>query len=1398
MSLLVFAVGGALLAALARWWCPRLGWASAGGYWLAAGAFFGASLVSGAVQVPADVVYAQGPWREMVQGPVVPANPLLTDPPTQMLPWRALVRDRLGRFEAPLWSNEMGAGQPLLGNAQSAAFSPLGLVTMALPPVRALPVMAALKLFLSLLLMHALMLELGAGAAGAAFGAVAFSFSVFSICWALYPLGMAVAWLPGIFLGMLRLRRGGRGGGAGLVACALGASLSGHPETLAHAALAAGVVAIVLFAGSEGVPRWRFAGSLALAAAITGGLAAPALLPFVEAVPESMRTEMVAGSAERVQPPALGARGLQVLVDPLAFGSPRDGLYDGPWNYSELCSGYAGLLALALAVAAAVMLRGRALALLARRRRRRRGGFRRCRRCSTWCGPCPCWTARPTAGCACSGCSAWRPPAGSGLDQLVARRAVRFGAAAAIGAALVALLADPPPALPWERAWWLATLISGGLIAAAFLWLGLRAPAGAAAPRGVAWLAVGALALDLVLLNVRYNPVLPERFDLAAPPAVALLRREQRQETGAPFRVIASGYDLTPNLAAFYGLWDPRANDPMQPARATLVLRLKIRPQEMVQDHRAYAAPFLSYLGVRYMLTGHGEQLTAPWQRAWEGRGGALWRNPEALPLLFMPRAWRPARDARDALAATLANPDFAAGAVAEELPETGPGSGSRVGGARGAMAGPGGGGGAGGPLRQRDGGGGGEPGRRPGGVFGQLERRLAAAPGWRGGAAPLRQLGLPRLPGAAGPASRRPRLPSRGLDVGAPSLRLHLRSAAAGLRPARGAPQCGAAGGGGGGALTRARAFSSTSSRPAARPWRVGAAGTVGWTARPAGGASEAGRVAVQTRVRPPGNGALSTVPVAPAVGAPTTSPRRKAATVARKLSASPMSRGPLEERQAAADERRLRLDVHGGGCVGDRLAVGAAPMRHLLAPGIGGQEDQVCEEAFGRPHVAAQVEDDAGGLGEPRQRGGEVGVGDARQVDHQDSRLRLAQRIAAGKGMLRVARRDAVIEGDLAPRRSPAPGAAGGSVSRTGLDLQAQGLAGGAQEELGQGPPTPPLGRRRRHLGRGLSHGGFGRFAGDAEYRVAWMEVAGAGRGNLGDRQPAVDLVPADGEHAVARVAGRRQDGLAVAGRGDHPPQGGEQGCGAAAGGGVAQGRGESLLPGPVAGRQAGVEVLEHVPGEHDGGQTGAAVGGRQGRGQRHAGRQVGGGARQGAVVVGIERQGQQARGAAAQVGGKRLARIEAVARRLAGTAALAGAGKQGGAFGGAEAGMAPPDLAQCLGGRAGGHAQVGRGWRRAAGRKDAQGGRDGGEQAGQGDGQALAVGRRRGGRRHGAGRGVEGCHRRGGETAPVGGGGLVARMEVAHVADQTGQGDEVCQVPAGERPRRRHARRKPDPMP
>jgi hypothetical protein len=690
MSLLVYLAGGALLGALARWWRPQLGWGWIAGYGLLAGAFFAAPLTTSAVQAPTDTAYLWRPWSEMVEGPVTPANGLLSDIPLQMIPFAALVRDRLRSLEAPLWANEMGTGQPLLANAQSAPFSPLGLLALPLPPVRALPVAAAWKLFLSLLFTHALLAALGAGRAGAVFAALAFTFSVYSICWAYYPLGMAAAWLPGVLLGLLLLRRGERGGLAGLAACAAGMALSGHPETLAHVALAAGGVAAALLFGNDGVPRRRFLWGLAAAAAMTAGLTAPALLPVVEALPETVRAQLIQRSSKGVQPPPFSARLLRVVVDPLAFGSPRDGNWgtdraSPPGNYNELCSGYAGLLTLALAAAAALALRGRALAIL--------GGGAAALAAAFAIPPflqlvraLPLLDHAANARLRLFWVLAVAVAAGLGLEPLAARRGGRWAAAVCCAGAVLALALQGQPAAPWQRAWWSATLGACAVTSFAFLWLAARRPRetggrdGAEPPGGrvawLPWLAVAALALDLGLLEARFLPVLPARFDLSPPPAVSVLTAELRAAPAAPFRVIGEGAALEPNLAAFYGLWDPRGNDPMQPARASLVVGRAFRPgfrlgERQALGGRPYPVPFLGFLGVRYILTRHREVLFPPWEEAWNDQGGKLWRNPDALPLFFMPASWRAAGHPADALAATLANDDFAAAAVAE-VPDAG------------------------------------------------------------------------------------------------------------------------------------------------------------------------------------------------------------------------------------------------------------------------------------------------------------------------------------------------------------------------------------------------------------------------------------------------------------------------------------------------------------------------------------------------------------------------------------------------------------------------------------------------------------------------------------------------------------------------------------------------------
>jgi hypothetical protein len=668
MALLNFLLGAALIAGAVRLWRPRVGWRAVAGYLLVTVAFFAVPLATATLQVPTDIAYLSRPWKEMVEPDLRPRNALLSDVPLQMLPFRTLVRDRLLHFPPvpPLWAHEIGTGQPLLGNAQSAPYAPLHLLALGLPPLRALTVAAALQVFLALLLTHALAAALGAGRAGAAFAALGFAFSAYAVCWCYYPLGMAAAWVPGVMLGLLLLRRGERGGLSGLVACGAGLALSGHPETLAHTALACAAVALALLACRAGVPRRRFAGKLAAAAALSACLAAPALLPIVEAVRESVRQEVVVRNPDSVSPPRFAGRLLAVLVDPLFFGSPRDDNWSplAPANFNELCSGYAGLLALALAAAAAAALRGRALALFA-------AGLAALL-ASLGIAPffalvngVPGLEHAAHARLRLFWVLAVSLAAGLGLDRLAERRSGRWLGAGAAAAAVLALALLPPPPAPWQLAWWIAALAGGGVAA-----LALALPrAGPLFP----WAALACLAVDLGLLGFRYQPLIPAQMDLAPPAALGFLMAEARA-TADPFRVLAEQGDLTPNLAALYGLWDPRGNDPMQPAAAALVVGRGFQPRfrtgrEIVLAPRRYPLPLLDFLGARYFLVAHYHRLPPPLEPVWNGTGGKVWRNPRALPLFFMPSAVISAGDRLAAVRRTLALPDFAAAAVVEDGP---------------------------------------------------------------------------------------------------------------------------------------------------------------------------------------------------------------------------------------------------------------------------------------------------------------------------------------------------------------------------------------------------------------------------------------------------------------------------------------------------------------------------------------------------------------------------------------------------------------------------------------------------------------------------------------------------------------------------------------------------------
>jgi hypothetical protein len=666
-ALAVFLAGCALLVAALRWWRPGFPLRAALAYVALTAAFFAAPLLTGALQVPTDLAYEWLPFSDLVAPSDAPRNFFQADTLLEQLPFHVLVRQRLLAGEAPLWAHELGTGQPLLGNGQSAPFAPLHLLALPLVPLRALTVAAAWQILLGLLTVHALLLRLGAGPWGAALGAVAAGLSTYAVVWIYDTPGMAAAFVPGLLLGILLVRDGAPRAQIGLVACALGLALSGHPETMAHAGLAAAaVVAALLLARRPG--RRRFLARLAAAAGLSAALAAPALLPLWETIPGSVRGSALQRSPENFQPPPFTARFLLPAFAPLAMGSPPDGTYGGKWSFNEICSEYAGLLALAVALAGALALRGRPLLLLL-------GGAAALLVALRLPPLFEIVLRLPVIGPGAHGrlrelwVLAVALAAGLALEQMAGRRVPRAVAAALILAAGIGLGLAPPPGAAaggpgaaaaasgsaWPRVWWIATLAGAALVLAALLVPRLR-------PR-FAPLAVAAVTLDLFLLGVRYHPAVPARLDLAPPPTIAYLMQRQEQAP-APFRVSCEDFDLPPNLNALYGLWDPRGYDPMRPEDAARMVgwwlghrrRFYQNIGETLPEPDAAAHDFLA---VRFMGTSHERGLPPPWRLVFEGKGGRVWENPEALPLFFMPRTVETFPDPAQAQEAAMHGEDF-------------------------------------------------------------------------------------------------------------------------------------------------------------------------------------------------------------------------------------------------------------------------------------------------------------------------------------------------------------------------------------------------------------------------------------------------------------------------------------------------------------------------------------------------------------------------------------------------------------------------------------------------------------------------------------------------------------------------------------------------------------------
>ncbi len=667
-----------VIAAVRRWIAP-LSWRIAFLLLLLTLAFLHGAVFSTRLPVPVDEVARGYPYRGVV-GEVRPRNPLTNDTVKLFLPWMQVAREELLHGRAPLWNPYSFSGYPLLGNGESAPFSPLFLATLFVPLPKQIVAMAGLKIFLGLVFGYLFLKRERVSDAAACFGAAAFAFSVYQTTVLYYSAASVSALLPAALFAIFHAMDEASKRSVVLVAIVVATLLAnGHPESVLHVAVGA-ALAVVIDLALAPAKRDRL---LRLAYPLVGALAgallsAPAWVPTLEMIPLSSRY-----AALRAAPPptALPLTALWALVTPNGFGHPLRHNWNWINNYTVVAASYIGLTVLALVMAAAISRR-----TTARER---------------------CWIALAVilflvamdwsiVGRAINALPPFSIAANDKLRVVacffaaaVAAKVVdRVSRLAYLGVAVplaalaiyvfarhrmlmrpidllpaVLLLALTPMLGASEGTGRSARRLAAGSRQASLLEAG--APAGKQStsskserllpsgwPSGFQPLSgqgegpallrthwAGAVALvvtviELFVLNAGVNALVPGPYFRPALPLIQALKARAPAE---PFRVAGFDWAFLPNASAQYGLEDIRGSDPMALHSYTEYLRPLTRRDPSTDLDRLVDVNDmrLFFLGLRFLIAEPGASFGPPWTLIYSGPDGTLFENRGVMPRFY-------------------------------------------------------------------------------------------------------------------------------------------------------------------------------------------------------------------------------------------------------------------------------------------------------------------------------------------------------------------------------------------------------------------------------------------------------------------------------------------------------------------------------------------------------------------------------------------------------------------------------------------------------------------------------------------------------------------------------------------------------------------------------------------
>jgi hypothetical protein len=326
---------------------------------LFAPAIFGNKILS-----PSDMIfYKDALWTSVrPDGLILAGNLLLDDPTLCFIPWRHFAIQSFKEGILPLWNPYINAGQPFIGNAQSSLFDVFNIIGLFFSLESSLVIIAVLRLLLAGLFTYLFAREIGIAKAGAVLSMLAYTFSTPIISWIGFPLSAVSIWLPVILFTTERFLVGGKYLYLYLTGLVFGLQfLAGHPENSFLLGLAWVGYWVFRTFQLRRIKLLSYKASLfnfILAALLGTLIGAIQIIPFLEALSDSaivgsrkaFRPETFTGYIERTLLHWAEWPSIFTSLLPFYFGSPAHPSYWYPLSNFNEQNLYAGVFPFVLSL----------------------------------------------------------------------------------------------------------------------------------------------------------------------------------------------------------------------------------------------------------------------------------------------------------------------------------------------------------------------------------------------------------------------------------------------------------------------------------------------------------------------------------------------------------------------------------------------------------------------------------------------------------------------------------------------------------------------------------------------------------------------------------------------------------------------------------------------------------------------------------------------------------------------------------------------------------------------------------------------------------------------------------------------------------------------------------------